>query len=177
MQWKSEENISTQKSYYKFCQATIIWFSTLTTSSILKSEWVQLNFNQCFTSRQTNFVTNFNSTSIVGKNDLSNRFHELDGRIDLNQSLPSYKIECKKLFLTNFDWTAKILTYLTMTYILFVNWIYLVKYITWKTKYVIQSQNTKIEQVNHPIKHRILTVRGNISSSWLFKKLVHLFIE
>ena len=68
-------------------------------------EWIQLNENQYFTSRQTFFKTNTNNRLICGKNALNNRLHHLNGLIKLdhlNLNYDKYKIECKNLFMTNF---------------------------------------------------------------------------
>ena len=72
--------------------------------SIPNVEWQHLNHNQYFTSRQTNFMINLSLHSVVGKNALCNRFHILNDQIKLdwlNLNINSYKIKCKKLFLTN----------------------------------------------------------------------------
>ena len=68
-------------------------------------EWLHLNMNQYFTSRQSHFMTNSDYTCVIGKNALCNRFNHLNGKIMLNQlnlSINQYKIECKKSFLTVF---------------------------------------------------------------------------
>ena len=65
-------------------------------------EFVGLNFNQILTSRQTNFVSSRNNNLKVGINCLSNRFYILNNKIPLkwfNQSIDTFKIHCKKLFL------------------------------------------------------------------------------
>ena len=66
-------------------------------------EWIFLNFDQICTSRQLMFMTKRANKSRVGMNCLTNRFFHLNNRIPLswlNKSYNSYKIECKKLFLT-----------------------------------------------------------------------------
>jgi hypothetical protein len=67
------------------------------------SEWIELNFNQFFTSRQTNFMSNANNRHAIGSNSLCNRFNHLNDLININHlnlNFKSYKIVCKKLFLT-----------------------------------------------------------------------------
>jgi endonuclease/exonuclease/phosphatase family metal-dependent hydrolase len=69
------------------------------------NEWEHLNFDQYFTSRQINFMTNLTNKSNCGKNALCNRLHILNGMIKLNllnSNINIFKIECKKLFLTTF---------------------------------------------------------------------------
>ena len=54
------------------------------------------------TSRQTSFVSSRNNNLKVGINSLSNRFYLLNNKIPLqwfNQSIDTFKIHCKKLFL------------------------------------------------------------------------------
>ena len=65
-------------------------------------DWTILNFDQIFTSRQTNFITFKLNKTKVGLNILANCLSLLNGKIPLvwlNISLPSYKMHCKKLFL------------------------------------------------------------------------------
>jgi hypothetical protein len=67
------------------------------------NEWVHLNFNQRSTSRQLTFITLKNNNKKVGLNSLANRYHSLNGKIPLvwmNKPYESYKIECKRLFIT-----------------------------------------------------------------------------
>ena len=66
-------------------------------------EWVYLNLDQVNTSRQTTFQINRNCKTRIGRNSLCNRFHQINGKIPflwLGQTYHSYKIKCKKLFLT-----------------------------------------------------------------------------
>ena len=66
-------------------------------------DWTILNFNQIFTSRQTTFMAFKSNNTKVGLNLLANRLSTLNGKIPfdwLNQSLTSFKIKCKSLFLT-----------------------------------------------------------------------------
>ena len=65
-------------------------------------EFVHLNFNQIFTSRQTHFkILKLHNTK-VGLNTLCNRLHLINDKIDLkwlNLSFDSYKVRCKRIFL------------------------------------------------------------------------------
>ena len=66
-------------------------------------EWVSLNFNQILTTRQTSFMTHKNNKQKVGLNAMANRLKILNGKIPLswlNMTLESFKINCKKLFLS-----------------------------------------------------------------------------
>ena len=65
-------------------------------------DWVKLNYNGIFTSRQSKFITRKENKLKVGLNSVSNRFFYLNGKIELdwlNLSYNSYKIKCKNLFL------------------------------------------------------------------------------
>ena len=67
-------------------------------------DWTILNFNQIFTSRQNSFMMLKSNEKKVGINVLANRLSILNGKIPLswlNCSLPSYKMHCKKLFLSS----------------------------------------------------------------------------
>ena len=67
------------------------------------TEWIALNLNQTFTSRQTHFISLRNNRKRVGLNALANRLHILNNRIPLswlNLSLNSFKVHCKKEFLS-----------------------------------------------------------------------------
>ena len=67
-------------------------------------EWIEMNFKQIITSRQMAFATLRANATKVGINQLSNRFHALNGQIPLtwlNGSLDSFKVNCKKKFLAN----------------------------------------------------------------------------
>jgi hypothetical protein len=68
-----------------------------------EKEWVRLNWQQTFTSRQMTFKIIRNNKYKVGMNCQSNKFHVLNEKIPLlwlNKSLASFKIECKKLLLS-----------------------------------------------------------------------------
>ena len=65
-------------------------------------EWTDLFFNQHFNNRTTKIKFYNTSKFKVGNNILSNRFNILNGKIPyewLNDSLDSYKVKCKNLFL------------------------------------------------------------------------------
>ena len=65
-------------------------------------EFVALNLNVIFTSRQTNFLTRKENKIWVGLNALANRFFILNNEIPLtqfNSSLDTFKIFCKSKFL------------------------------------------------------------------------------
>ena len=67
-----------------------------------KADWLDLNFNQTFTSRQTKFKTIGNNNFKVGMNLLSNRLTVVNDQIelnDLNLSLDSFKVKYKKQML------------------------------------------------------------------------------
>ena len=71
-------------------------------SRIQSSEWINMNFQQVFTSRQICFHVNKNNRLNVGMNALSNRLHGLNDKIKLewlNLTYNAYKVACKKLFL------------------------------------------------------------------------------
>ena len=66
------------------------------------SEWLQLNFTQINTSRQTHFMISKTNKLKLGMNCLSNRLNYLNGKIPLlwlNKTYDGFKIECKRLFL------------------------------------------------------------------------------
>ena len=67
--------------------------------------WIDLNFYQSFNNRSVNVKVKLLDVSgiKVGKNILSNRLAILNNKIEcewLNNSLVSYKIMCKSIFLT-----------------------------------------------------------------------------
>ena len=65
-------------------------------------EWVNLNFNQILTSRQTKFIALCNNKRKVGLNALANRLFIINNRIPikwLNLSFGTFKVHCKKEFL------------------------------------------------------------------------------
>ena len=64
-------------------------------------EFILLNFNQIFTSRQTTFKTNKSNRTKVGINSLVNRLHSINDKIPLDWlrlSMESFKLKCKELF-------------------------------------------------------------------------------
>ena len=61
--------------------------------------WININFNNIHTSRQTRFMTSKANRLKVGMNLISNRFYYLNGKIEmdwLNLSYNTYKVKCKK---------------------------------------------------------------------------------
>jgi hypothetical protein len=63
-------------------------------------EWIHLNINQAFTSRQTCFHFNRHNNLTVGMNALSNRLFYINDKIPfelLNTQFESFKIECTSL--------------------------------------------------------------------------------
>ena len=68
------------------------------------TDWIDLNFNQIFNSRQLNFNTIKTNNFIVGNNSLNTRFTILNSKIpliDLNLSLESFKVKYKSIMLNN----------------------------------------------------------------------------
>ena len=66
-------------------------------------EWTHLNFQQILTSRQSLFKTMKNSKLKIGNNALANRLTLINNKIPLdwlNLTVSSYKVHCKKLFLS-----------------------------------------------------------------------------
>ena len=67
-------------------------------------EWIHLNLNIINTSRQSDFKINRSNKTRQGMNITCNKFLQLNGKIPLswfNLPFNSFKIKCKKLFLTN----------------------------------------------------------------------------
>ena len=67
-------------------------------------DWIDLNFNETFTSRQSNFNSIKSNNYLVGNNLLLSRLKILNLKIplgDLNLSLDSFKVKYKSKFLTN----------------------------------------------------------------------------
>ena len=86
--------------YYKLA----IQLFKLYNSNVHNYDWVLLNTNQIFTSRQTTFMAFKSNTSKVGLNLLVNRLSILNGKIPLtwlNETLISFKLKCKRSFLNN----------------------------------------------------------------------------
>ena len=64
--------------------------------------WLDLNFQQNYGQRNEFVMIVDNSTHKVGRNNLINRLNTINGKVKyewLNQSLDSYKVKCKSLFL------------------------------------------------------------------------------
>ena len=67
-------------------------------------EWIALNFQQLLTSRQLNFSIIKTNRCKLGNNILANRLHILNNKIklsDLKDSISSFKINKKKILLSN----------------------------------------------------------------------------
>ena len=67
-----------------------------------KADWLDLNFQQNLTSRQTKFIITKTNNYLVGNNILTSRLSVLNNKIelkDLNLSLDSFKVKYKKVFL------------------------------------------------------------------------------
>ena len=88
----------TQMSHYKHA----LQLFKLHNSTTMTEDWVSLNFQQNFNGGNDN-VQIFNSSNYkVGENLLVNRFKTLSNKIPLswlNESINSFKIKCKNLFL------------------------------------------------------------------------------
>jgi hypothetical protein len=72
-------------------------------TDVQSTEWIMLNLNHVFTSRQKCFHINKQNKLNVGMNALSNRLHFLNDKIPfewLNKSYSLFKIECKRLLLS-----------------------------------------------------------------------------
>ena len=72
----------------------------------MSDDWLDLNYQQNFSNRQKYVQINDVSATKIGKNILSNRLGILYNQIDydwLNLSLNYFKINCKKLYLMNYD--------------------------------------------------------------------------
>ena len=64
-----------------------------------KADWIDLNFQQILTSRQTTFKVTKSNNFIVGNNILSTRLSTLNNKIDLtdlNLSLDTFKVKYKE---------------------------------------------------------------------------------
>ena len=64
-------------------------------------DWLELNFHQTLTQRQTSFNTIKTSKRRVGINILDNRLHAINNLIDLNDlNMPmgSFKVKYKQIF-------------------------------------------------------------------------------
>ena len=67
-------------------------------------EWLHLNQNQILTSRPTHFQILRSNSLRIGLTALANRLANINGKIKLswlNLSYASFKIKCKKLFITD----------------------------------------------------------------------------
>ena len=71
-------------------------------TQIPKDDWIDLNFNQILTSRQTKFQTSKSNNFKIGNNKLISRLSILNNKInldDLNLSLANFKVKYKKKLL------------------------------------------------------------------------------
>ena len=72
--------------------------------SSMDKDWIDMNIQQNFNARQTNFHITDSSRLKVGKNIISNRMTILNNKINLdwlNLSLTSFKLKIKSQFLMN----------------------------------------------------------------------------
>ena len=72
--------------------------------NFINDDWVDLNYQQNFNDRQKFVQITDESVTRIGKNILVNRLSVLSNKIEydwLNSSLDTYKIKCKKLFLSH----------------------------------------------------------------------------
>ena len=79
---------------------------TLYNGEDMSDDWLDLNHQQNFNNRQKYVQINDVSKTKIGRNILSNRLGILNNQIDydwLNLSLNSFKINCKKLYLMNYN--------------------------------------------------------------------------
>ena len=86
------------KYVLKYCNANAF------NNQIPTTDWISLNNNIVFTSRQRNFITARNIVYKISSNKISNRFWHLNGKISLdwlNMSFTTFKINCKRLLLSS----------------------------------------------------------------------------
>ena len=72
-------------------------------NNLPKADWVELNFQQILTSRQTTFKIIKSNNYLVGNNLISSRLTVFNNKIDLNDlnlSLDSFKVKYKEKLLT-----------------------------------------------------------------------------
>ena len=94
----SKRGTPTQMSNYKHA----LQLYKLYNSTSMSEDWISLNFQQNFNTRNNKIQTFNISNYKVGQNLLVNRFKPLNNKIDylwLNESMNSFKIKCKKIFL------------------------------------------------------------------------------
>ena len=71
-------------------------------TNLPEMDWIALNFQQINATRQTTFKIVKSNNYKVGNNIITNRLHSLNNLIplmNLNDSLSSFKIKCKKSLL------------------------------------------------------------------------------
>ena len=83
-------------------QASLLLYK-LYNSANRNDDWIDMNFHQSFNNRCTKFRIFDESSLRIGKNILTNRLTLINNQIEydwLNKTEVSYKVACKKLFLT-----------------------------------------------------------------------------
>ena len=88
---------------YMKCKLSLCVYKLHNQTSCNTLEFLRLNLNQIFTSRQVKFICSKGNIQQIGLNCLVNRFHILNNLIPLDWlsgSLNSFKIKCKELFLS-----------------------------------------------------------------------------
>jgi hypothetical protein len=86
-------------------------------------DWVHLNFQQIWTSRQLNFIVSHNNAYKIGYNSICNRLTLLNNLIPLSWfalTFNSFKLKCKDKFL----WCS-VITFL-LFYIFIINKMYVI---------------------------------------------------
>ena len=94
----AKRGTQTQMCLYKHA----IQLHKLFNSTVMSDNWISLNFQQNYNGRNEKLQIFTISNYKVGPNLLVNRFKPLNIKIEytwLNESLNSFKIKCKKLFL------------------------------------------------------------------------------
>ena len=93
-------NKSTPVHYSKYKLSLLLF--KLFNSTTKSNEWIHLTNQIILTGRQTKFISSKCNNYKIGLNILTNRFHEISNRIDLdcfNLSFPNFKRQMKILFL------------------------------------------------------------------------------
>ena len=95
-------NRATPEMFSKY-KLSLLLYKTFN-DGLPEADWLMLNFDQVNTGRQSKFIIQKSNKLLVGLNILSNRLHVLNNKIPLewlNLSIDSFKIQCKKQFLTH----------------------------------------------------------------------------
>jgi hypothetical protein len=74
---------ATPEMFRKY-KLALLFYKTIN-EELPEQDWLSLNFNQIFTSRQSKFGINKTNRLLVGMNTLHNQFHELNGQTRLVQ--------------------------------------------------------------------------------------------